>query len=55
MILKLEKEIKETSRNFANEIYSDLQQDYESLTSDEQVKEGLIANEAMFKENGEID
>ncbi|MBM9615232.1 hypothetical protein JWJ90_13175 [Desulfobulbus rhabdoformis] len=41
-------------RNFADWIYSKLEKEHDYLTSDEQIKESLIANEYKFTENGEI-
>ena len=40
--------VKEFARSFSDLIYRNLEKEYEDLTSDEQVKETLIANEYEF-------
>lgn len=50
---QLAEEILQDAREQARLIYKDLESEYEHLTSDETVKECLIANEYEFIENGE--
>lgn len=49
-----EDEITDELRSFADWIYSQLEKEYEYLTSDEQVEDSIIANEYEFHENGTI-
>ena len=49
-----EEDITNQLRYFADWIYSQLEKEYEYLTSDEVVKESLIANEVEFNVNGSI-
>ncbi len=51
---KLGEEILEDAREEAGSIYKALEAEYEYLTSDEVIKESLIANEGTFTEDGEI-
>jgi hypothetical protein len=50
----VEEAIKEEARGFADDLYSDLETEYEWLTSDEQVAEMIRANEYEFDEDGEL-
>ena len=50
----VEREILSQSRSLADDIYSDLQKEYEWLTSDEQVAEMIRANEYEFDEEGNL-
>lgn len=52
--VELEDEVSRILRRFMDWIYSRLEKEYEYLTSDEQVKESLIANEIEFDEDGNI-
>lgn len=46
--------IRELVKEKSREIYKDLQQDFDYLTEDAQVRETLLANEYDFDENGRI-
>lgn len=46
--------IKDTLRAYMEWVYARLESEYEYLTSDEQVKECIEANEYEFTENGEL-
>ena len=46
--------ISEALKDFNHWIYSSLQNEYEYLTSDEQVKESILANEVEFTEDGDL-
>lgn len=48
----LDMRLTEDCKAFAREVYKQLQEDYESQTSDESVSETYDANQAWFRENG---
>lgn len=48
-------DIEEALRDFMRWIYRSLETQYEFLTSDEQIRESLEANDVTFRENGEIE
>jgi hypothetical protein len=50
----VEEAIKEEARGLADELYSDLEKEYEWLTSDEQVAEMIRANDREFDEEGNL-
>lgn len=41
-------------RELSDQIYNELQKDYEYLTSEEAIKDTILANEYEFTENGEL-
>ena len=49
-----EESLKQLLRDFADWIYSELEDEYDYLTSDEAVVESLTANEVEFTEDGQI-
>lgn len=51
-INQAEETLTELARDYMEWIYSQLETQYEYLTSEEQIKETLIANEYEFKEDG---
>lgn len=53
-IYDIEQNITEIARIYMKEIYSDLEKEYEYLTSEEMIKETLIVNEYEFTEDGKI-
>lgn len=50
---EFEDDITDQLRYFADWIYSRLEDEYEYLTSDEQIKEVILSDEYLFTENGE--
>lgn len=54
MLSQLEKELEQWRRETCKELYSDLQQEYEMLQSDDVLKEIFIENEYEFTEDGEM-
>jgi len=54
LIGDLESVLQERVRNISNEIYKDLEKEHDYLTSDEQVRETLVANDYKFMPNLEI-
>lgn len=48
------KYIEDSARKFADEIYNNLEEEYEYITSDEYIMELCHANEYMFDEDGEL-
>jgi hypothetical protein len=52
--ISVEEAIKEEARGLADELYSDLEKEYEYLTSDEQVAEMIRANEREFDAEGNL-
>lgn len=52
---KLETMFEEYVRDWCRKIYKGLEEEYEYLTSDNCVRETILANEYFFTENGEID
>ena len=51
---KLEDAVLDDARDFADEIYKRLEDEYEGLTSDEAIAETLIINDYEFDEGGNI-
>ena len=51
----LQSMFEEYAREWCRKIYKGLEAEYEYLTSEETVKETILANEYFFTENGEID
>lgn len=51
---ELEKDIEQDRLNLCKDIYKSLEDEYESLTTDESIKEAIEANEYTFLENGEL-
>ena len=54
LLFNLKKQIEEMRLDFCAKIYSDLNDEYDYLTSDSVVYDTLRANEWLFEENGEI-
>jgi hypothetical protein len=54
LLSRFEKDADSLRENLSNEIYRDLEKDYESLTSDESVSETLKINDYEFDEDGEM-
>lgn len=50
---RVEERLAEAMRDFARWIYARLEEEYEHLTSDECIADGLIANEMEFDEDGD--
>jgi len=53
LLCDIEKEMEEDVVDLSQEIYKALEEEYEYMSSDEVVKETLIANQYEFDENGE--
>lgn len=54
LLSNLENQIEEMRLDFCTKIYSELQEAFEDLTSDQAVYDTLQANEYLFEENGKI-
>lgn len=53
LLNKFEKDADELRKNLSNEIYRELEKEYDGLTSDESVIEALEANDYEFDESGD--
>lgn len=54
LLNKFEKDADELRKNLSNEIYRELEKEYDGLTSDESVIEALEANYYEFEEDGTL-
>ena len=52
LLNKLEKNLDELVKDYADTIYSDLGKTYDGMTSDEAIAESIEANELLFSEDG---